>query len=167
MIPPWAKDASLGAKMINARGETVAEKPAFRAAFKRRRCLVPMAGFYEWQKTARGKVHHFVHLLNAEQFAVAGLHELWPGKDGAEPVESYTIITTHANELMASIHDRMPVILPEQNYEAWLDPTNDKTDALHEMLRPYPAEVMRAYAISMRVNNVKNDSSDLITPTDR
>jgi len=93
LVPSWAKDTAIGSKMINARAETVAAKPAFRAAFKRRRCLVPMAGFYEWQKTPAGKVPHFIQPLNAQMFAVAGLHEWWPGKDGAEPVETFTIIT--------------------------------------------------------------------------
>src|SRR4029077_6921077 len=111
LVPYWAKDAKMGAGMINARGETIAEKPAFRDAFQRRRCLVPMAGFYEWQKTPAGKVPHFIHLLNADQFAAAGLFEWWPGKDGAAPIESYTIVTTSANEMMASLHDRMPAIL--------------------------------------------------------
>lgn len=162
LIPSWAKDASIGAKMINARGETVAEKPAFRAAFERRRCLVPMAGFYEWKKTAAGKVPHFCHLLNTELFAVAGLYEWWPGKDGSEPIESYTIITTDANEMMAKLHDRMPVILHERDYDAWLDPKNENTEALKALLKPYSAEEMRAYPISTRVNNVKNDDESLI-----
>jgi putative SOS response-associated peptidase YedK len=133
LIPSWAKDTAIGAKMINARAETVVEKPAFRAAFKRRRCLVPMAGFYEWQKTPSGKVPHFIQPLNAEMFAVAGLHEWWPGKDGAEPVETFTIITTEANEMMAKLHDRMPVILEERDSEAWLDPKNENTEELQKL----------------------------------
>lgn len=150
--------------MINARAETVAEKPAFRTAFKHRRCLVPMAGFYEWQKVGARKVPHYVHLLNAELFAVAGLYEYWPGKGGAEPVESFTIITTDANEMMANLHDRMPVIVPESEHVGWLDPKNEKTDALRKLLRPYPAAEMRAYPVSLRVNNVKNDGPELIEP---
>jgi len=164
LVPSWAKDALIGARMINARGESVAEKPAFRAAFRRRRCLVPMAGFYEWQKAGARKVPHFIRLLNAEVFAVAGLHEYWPGKDGAEPVESYTIITTGANEMMSKLHDRMPVIIPEREHEAWLDPGNEQTDALRQLLKPYPAEEMRAHPIGLRVNNVKNDGPELIEP---
>lgn len=162
LIPSWAKDASIGAKMINARCETLGEKPAFRAAFHRRRCLVPMAGFYEWQKTATGKVPHYIHPLNAELFAVAGLYEWWPGKDGAGPIESYTIITTNANEMMTRLHDRMPVILHEKDYDAWLDPTNENTEALKVLLKPYPAEEMRVYAVSTRVNDVENDDESLI-----
>ena len=148
--------------MINARAETVAEKPAFCAAFRRRRCLVPMMGFYEWQKVGGRKIPHYVHLLNAEMFAAAGLYEYWPGKDGAEPIESYTIITTDANKMMAKIHDRMPVILPERDYGAWLDPKNE--NALQALLKPYPAEEMRAYPISMRVSNVKNEGPELVEP---
>lgn len=164
LIPSWAKEATIGARMINARAESVAEKPAFRAAFKRRRCLVPMSGFYEWKKAGDRKVPHFVQLLNAGIFAAAGLYEYWPGKDGAEPIESYTIITTDANALMAKLHDRMPVILHERDYDAWLDPKNEKTDALTKLLGPYPAEEMRAYPISPRVNNVRNDGAELIAP---
>lgn len=164
LVPSWAKDLSIGARMINARAETAAEKPAFRAAFRRRRCLVPMMGFYEWQKAGARKLPHYVHLLNAELFGVAGLYEYWPGKDGADPIESYTIITTDANEMMAKIHNRMPVILPERDHDAWLDPKNDKTDGLQKLLKPYPAEEMRTYPISMRVNNVKNDGPELIEP---
>ena len=164
LVPSWAKDPSIGARMINARAESVVEKPAFRSAFRRRRCLVPMSGFYEWKKEGARKVPYFVHLLNSEVFAAAGLHESWPGKDGAEPIESFTIITTDANEMMRQLYDRMPVIVAEANYEAWIDPANDDTDALKKMLVPYPAEEMRAYPISLKVNNVKNDGPELIEP---
>jgi putative SOS response-associated peptidase YedK len=164
LVPSWAKDPAVGARMINARSETVAEKPAFRAAFRRRRCLVPMSGFYEWQKTGARKVPHFVRLLNTDMFAAAGLYEYWPGKDGAAPIESYTILTTSPNELMRAVHDRMPVILHERDYEAWLDPKNEKLEALSGLLTPFPAEEMRAYPISTRVNNTRNDAPDLIVP---
>jgi putative SOS response-associated peptidase YedK len=162
LIPSWAKDASMGATMINARGETLAEKPAFRSAFQRRRCLVPMAGFYEWQKTGTGKVPHFVHLLNADLFAVAGLYEWWTGNPNTLSIESYTIITTQANEAVDKLHDRMPVILHERDYDAWLDPKNENAEALKALLTPYPAEEMCVYPISSRVNNVKNDDESLI-----
>jgi putative SOS response-associated peptidase YedK len=164
LIPSWAKDPAIGARMINARSETVAEKPAFRAAFRRRRCLVPMCGFYEWQKSAGRKVPHYVHLLNAEIFAAAGLHEHWPGRDGADPIESYTILTTSANEMMRALHDRMPVILHERDYEAWLDPGNEDTEALVRLLAPFPADEMRAYPVSTRVNNARNNGPALIEP---
>ena len=164
LVPSWAKDAAIGAQMINARAETLAEKPAFRAAFRRRRCLVPMMGFYEWQKAGARKIPHYVHLLNADLFAVAGLYEYWPGWDGAEPIESYTVITTDANPMMEKIHDRMPVIVPERDYDAWLDPKNEESDVLQALLKPYPAEEMRAYPISTRVNNAKNDRPEVIEP---
>lgn len=162
LIPSWAKDKSIGAKMINARGETVAEKPSFRAAFKRRRCLVPMSGFYEWQKTPAGKVPHFIHLLNTKMFTAAGLWEHWPGLNGDAPIESFTIITTDANELMRPLHDRMPVILPPECWEAWLDPEYNDAADLQGMLVPYPADEMRAYPVSTRVNSPKNDDAELI-----
>jgi len=164
LIPFWAKDAAIGAKMINARGETVAEKAAFRAAFSRRRCLVPMSGFYEWKRAAPRKLPHYVQLLNTRLFAAAGLHEFWPGKDGAAPVESFTIITTDANELMRQLHDRMPVILHEADYDAWLDPQNKDVAALKGLLRPYPAEEMRAYPVSLSVNSATNEGPELIEP---
>jgi putative SOS response-associated peptidase YedK len=164
LVPSWAKDPAIGARMINARAETVAEKPAFRAAFRRRRCLVPMSGFYEWQKAGGRKVPHFVSLLNADVFAAAGLYEYWPGKDGAAPIASYTILTTDANELMRAVHDRMPVILHERDYESWLDPKNEKLEVLGGLLTPFPAGEMRAYPIGTRVNNTRNDGPELIEP---
>ena len=164
LIPSWAKDAAIGARMINARGETVAEKPAFRAAFRRRRCLVPMKGFYEWKTTASGKLPHFIYLKNADIFAAAGLYEYWPGRDGAEPVESYTIITTEANDMMAKLHDRMPVILAEKDHAAWLDPKNEGKGTLQALLKPYPPGEMLAYPVSTRVNNPKNDDQELLSP---
>jgi len=164
LVPSWAKDPGIGAKMINARGETVAEKPAFRAAFKRRRCLVPMMGFYEWRKTPAGKVPYYIRLLNAELFGAAGLYEYWPGKDGTESIESFAIITAEPNEMMASLHGRMPVILAEGDHAAWLDLKNERTDDLQQLLRPYPSDEMTAYPVSKRVNSPKNDDSELIEP---
>lgn len=166
LVPYWAKNAAIGAKMINARDDTVAAKPAFEAAFARRRCLVPMSGFYEWQKGGAGKVPHYIHLLNAQVFAAAGLYEYWPGRDGAAPILSYTIITTAANELVGELHDRMPAILPENDYAAWLDPRNEDRAALKTLLKPYPAEEMRGYPVSLRVNSAKNDGPELISPED-
>ncbi len=164
LIPSWAKDARIGTKMINARGEAVAEKPAFRAAFARRRCLVPMAGYYEWRRDGARAMPHYIHLLNADLFAVAGLHEYWPGRDGAEPVESYTLITIAANEMISRIHDRMPVILAESDHAAWLDPGYRDTGALRSLLRPFPSGEMRAHAVSARVNNARNNGPDLVEP---
>lgn len=164
LIPSSAKDARTGANLINARGETVAIRPAFRAAFLRRRCLVPMTGYYEWQKTSVGRVPHFIHLLNAEQFAVAGLYEYQPGQDGKDPVLSFTVITTDPNEAIGKIHDRMPVILPEQAHAEWLDPGNANAEALQKLLKPFPAEEMRTYPVSTRVNSAKNEGPELIEP---
>jgi putative SOS response-associated peptidase YedK len=164
LIPYSAKDPKTGASLINARGETVAIRPAFRAAFTRRRCLVPMAGYYEWQKTPAGKVAHFIHLLNAEQFAVAGLYEYWPGGDGKVAVESFTVITTAPNEMTGKIHDRMPVILSQDAHAQWLDPENMATEALQQLLQPYPAEEMRAYPVGTLVNSPKNEGPELIKP---
>jgi putative SOS response-associated peptidase YedK len=164
LIPFGAKSAAVGAKMINARADTVAERPAFRTAFSRRRCLVPMAGFYEWQKEGTRKIPHYIHLLNADLFAAAGLYEFWPGKDGAAPIESFSIITTEANELVGKLHDRMPVILHADDYNAWLDPKNVDTAVLKGLLKPYPSEEMRAYPVGLRVNSAKNDDPELIAP---
>jgi putative SOS response-associated peptidase YedK len=164
LIPSSAKDVKGGANLINARGETAAIRPVFRAAFMRRRCLVPMAGYYEWQKTRTGKVPHFIHLLNAEQFAVAGLYDYWPGREGKDPVLSFTVITTDPNEMTRKIHDRMPVILPERAHAGWLDPKNEQTDALQGLLKPYSAEEMRAYPVRTLVNSARNEGPELIEP---
>jgi putative SOS response-associated peptidase YedK len=123
LIPSWAKDPQIGAKMINARAETVPGKPAFRKAFSKRRCLVPMSGFYEWKKGPRGKVPHYVRLLNSDLFTCAGLWKWWKTPDG-EWVATFTIIVTDANALISLLHDRMPVILAPEDHEAWLDPKN-------------------------------------------
>jgi len=162
LIPSWARDPAIGPKMINARGETVAERPAFRAAFKRRRCLVPMRGFYEWKKTASGKIPHYIQLMNSEVFGVAGLYECWPGLGAVEPIETFTIITTFANEMMAKLHDRMPVILAANDHAAWLDSKYENRDELQRLLKPYPADEMVAYPVSKRVNSPKNNDEDLI-----
>jgi putative SOS response-associated peptidase YedK len=164
LIPSSARDPKAGANLINARGETVAIRPVFRAAFMHRRCLVPMTGYYEWQQTPAGKVPHYIQLLNAEQFAVAGLYEYWSGREGKGSLESFTVITTTPNEMTGKIHDRMPVILPEDAHAQWLDPGNRQTDALQELLRPYPAEEMRAYPVRTLVNSARNEGPQLVEP---
>lgn len=164
LIPYWAKNVAIGAKMINARADSVAEKPAFRSAFLQRRCLVPMSGFYEWKKGSPQKVPYYIHLLNAETFAAAGLYEYWPGKDGAPPIESYTIITTDANELVGNLHDRMPAILHESDYETWLTPRDQDAAGLESLLKPFSAEEMRAYPVGPGVNSAKNNGPELIAP---
>jgi putative SOS response-associated peptidase YedK len=146
--------------MANARAETAATKPSFRSAFKSRRCLVVADGFYEWQRTNKHKQPHFIGLPGDRPFGLAGLWERW--EKGGEPVESCTILTTDANELMQPIHERMPVIIPPQQYGAWLDPQCQDTKELAKLLRPYPSEGMLAYRVSTLVNNWKNDVPECI-----
>lgn len=160
LIPGWAKDPAIGNKLANARGETVAEKPSFRNAFKRGRCLIPASGFYEWKALKGGKQPYYIYPVDADLFAFAGLTERWNGPDG--PVYSCAIITTGSNELMRRIHDRMPVILDPADHAAWLDPGNHATGKLQELLNPYPAEAMAAHAVSIRVNMPKHDGPELI-----
>lgn len=165
LVPFWAKDPSIGNRMINARGETVAEKPAFRAAYRRRRCLILADGFYEWRKEpgSTAKTPMYIQLASKEPFAFAGLWELWRPDD--TPVLSCTIITTTPNDLIVPIHNRMPVILPPTAYNRWLDPEEQKPDALNDLLVPYPAEQMTAYAVSRLVNSPANDVPGCIEPT--
>lgn len=164
LIPSWAKDINIGARMINARSETVAEKPSFRAAFKRRRCLIPADGFYEWQKLNGGKQPMFIHPAEGEKrpFALAGLWEVWRDPDGSA-LQSCTILTTKPNELIAPIHNRMPVIIEEEDYDLWLHPEPNPELGLH-LLRPYPAEKMTAYPVSTLVNNPRNETPECIQP---
>jgi putative SOS response-associated peptidase YedK len=159
LVPSWADDPAIGYKMINARGETVATKPSFRKAFKVRRCLVVTDGFYEWQKTDRGKKQpHYIRLKHDGPFAFAGLWEHWRRDD--QEIESCTIITTDANELMAPIHNRMPVILAPADYDVWLDPAIHEVERLQRLLRPFPAGEMTAYPVSTLVNNPRNEVAE-------
>ncbi|MCA9916322.1 MAG: SOS response-associated peptidase, partial [Anaerolineales bacterium] len=164
LIPSWAKDPTIGSRMINARSETVTEKPSFRTAFKRRRCLIPADGFYEWQKLGSGKQPMFIRPAEGEErpFALAGLWEFWSDPDGGT-IQSCTILTTSPNELMAPIHNRMPVIIEPEDFDLWLNPEPDPEQGLH-LLRPYPAEKMAAYPVSTVVNNPRNDVPDCIQP---
>jgi putative SOS response-associated peptidase YedK len=155
LIPSWADDPAIGSRMINARAETVATKPAFRHAFKAKRCLVVTDAFYEWRKVDGRKQPYLIHLKDDRPFAFAGLWESW--NKGGEPIESCTIITTEANELMAPIHDRMPVIVPESAYDLWLDTVVKDPGKLQPLLVPFPAEEMEAYPVSTLVNNPRND----------
>lgn len=161
LVPFWAKDLKFGYRTINARAETVATAPAFRDAFRRRRCLVVADGFYEWQKREGGKQPFLIRVKGGSPFAFAGLWESWTDKTSGERVESCTIIVTRANALVAPIHDRMPVILAAVDYDAWLDPAAADGQTL---LRSYPAEEMEAFPVSTRVGNVKNDDAGLIEP---
>jgi putative SOS response-associated peptidase YedK len=162
LVPSWADDPAVGNRLINARAETVASKPSFRAAFRQRRCLVPADGFYEWQKQAGKKQPFYIHLRGGGPFAFAGLWERWQGAD--EPIESFTIVTTEANELVRSLHERMPVILPREAYKHWLDPAYAKLEELQALLRPYPAEEMAAFPVSTRVNSPRVDDAACIVP---
>lgn len=167
LIPSWSKDPNVGSRMINARGETVAEKPSFRAAFRRRRCLVPADGFYEWKRTGSSKQPYFIYLKSDAPFAFAGLWEIWTGPDGSE-LESCTIITTEPNELMADLHDRMPVILSPDDYAEWLGTGKDSTakelEQIRHLIRPLDAKLMGAHPVSTRVNSPMQEGSSLIAP---
>ena len=167
LIPFWAKDPKIGARMINARAETVAEKPAFRNALKKRRCLVLADGFYEWKKEEKGKTPMYIGIKSGDSnawtpFAMAGLYETWKSPED-ELVRSCTIITTTPNTLMETIHNRMPVILPRHTEATWLDPQLEDQEALTSLLTPYPADEMEAYVVSTLVNTAKNDFPECIT----
>ena len=156
LIPAWADDPGIGSRMINARSETAAEKPSFRRAFKERRCLIPADGFYEWQKTNGGKQPYHLKMRDGRLFAFAGLWESWKGDEEGE-IRSCTILTTDANDLVGEVHHRMPVILPPETYDLWLDPAVREAEQLLSVLGPYPTEDMEAYPVSRRVNNPSND----------
>jgi len=157
LVPSWAKDPSIGHKMINARAETVAEKPSFRKAFKRQRCMVLADGFYEWKREGQVKQPYYIRFKDQRPFVFAGLWEHWE-KEAAPSLESCTILTTNANAITASIHDRMPVILQPNDYDLWLDPTIQDPEQLSSALKPYPSDEMETFRISALVNNPGNDS---------
>ncbi|HVM72872.1 MAG TPA: SOS response-associated peptidase [Anaerolineales bacterium] len=165
LVPSWAKDPAIGSRLINARAETLAEKPAFRSAYKYHRCLILADGFFEWKAMpgSSPKVPHYIRLKTGQPFAFAGLWDHWLGPDGSE-IKSATIITTSPNELMAPIHNRMPVILPKEAYSLWLDPTPHFPVDLNSLLKPYPADDMIAYPISTLVNSPANDTPDVLVP---
>ena len=161
LIPSWAKDTAMGARLINARSETVEEKPAFREAFKKRRCIIPADGFYEWQRTEGRKQPFFFRMKDESPFGFAGLWERWQGA-GGEAIESCTILTTEANEVLRPVHDRMPVILHSDDYELWLDEDVRKRELLRDLLRPYPAEEMVSHPVSTAINSPRNQGETLI-----
>jgi putative SOS response-associated peptidase YedK len=169
LIPSWAKDPSMGARLINARAETVAEKPAFRTAFKRRRCLIIADGFYEWQQLGKVKQPHYFYVSDRNgaapdhrrPFALAGLWEHWESTEG-DVIESCTILTTESNDLLRPIHERMPVILSQQDYNRWLDPNLQNPEQLRPLLHPYPPETMGSYPVNPKVNSPKYDTPDCI-----
>ena len=165
LIPPWAKDPSIGGRMINARRETVATKPSFRSAFKHRRCLVTADGYYEWKKFDGRKQPYYIRMQDERPFAFAGLWETWRGgpADSMEtPLVTCTIITTEANELSRPIHHRMPVILEPDHYDMWLDLELDRPEPLQSLLLPYRSEEMVAVAVTTYVNRPSNDDPKCI-----
>ena len=163
LIPSWARDPAIGNRMINARAETVAEKPAFRSAFRARRCIVPASGFYEWRRTGRGpKQPYLIRRRDGAPIGFAGLWETWVDQATGEEVTTCAIVTCEPNELMAELHDRMPVILDPKDYDAWLDPGHPGGA---ELLRPCPSEWLEAVPVSTRVNSPANDDETIIRPT--
>ena len=177
LVPSWAKDIKIGSKMINARSETIAEKPAFKGLFKKHRLIIPMDGFYEWQHAGPGapltkagkpmKTPMFIHGSDGQPLAVAGLWATWRDKAAgpdAEWLHSCTVITTAANDTMAPVHDRMPVLLSPDDWEEWLDPTNNDLAALQHLLVPAPNEILVMHAVSTAVNNVRNTGPQLMLP---
>jgi putative SOS response-associated peptidase YedK len=165
LVPSWSKDAPTSKGLINARAETITEKPSFREAFKKRRCIIPASGFYEWQKKGTGaKQPFYFYLKEKEVFGFAGLWEEWLDKQTGELLETCTIITTEANDVLKPVHDRMPVILQSDGYDEWLDTKVKDTSRLRELLKPYSAKEMDSHAVSRSVNIPEVDSTDLITP---
>jgi putative SOS response-associated peptidase YedK len=165
LIPHWAKDPAIGNRMINARAESVADKPAFRDSFRERRCLVPSDGFYEWAKAKHGKQPYYVRVLGGKLFAFAGLWDRWRDPTG-ETRETFTIITTEPNELLRQVHNRMPVILAPEEYDSWLAPEATTAADLSKLLRPYPTEQMSYYPVSRYVNSPDNEGPECVRPTE-
>lgn len=162
LIPSWAKDASIANKLINARSETLTEKPSFRNAFKSRRCLIPATGFYEWQKEGKQKKPHYIHMIEHQPFAMAGLWESWQDPSG-QAIETCTIITTEPNDIIRPFHHRMAVIIPPDHIDFWLDEDVPTTE-FAPLFAPFDHQMMAAYEVSTMVNNVTNDSPQMIEP---
>lgn len=161
LIPAWAKDIETGYRMINARAETIAEKPSFKRSFETKRCLVAADGFFEWQPSGNDKIPHYIFLKSRELFVFAGIWSEWKHKE--ELIRSFSIITTSANSKLRSIHERMPVILPPKYYDTWLAPDSNP-QTLHRLLSPYPSEEMECHIISKMINSPKNDCPECLTP---
>ena len=159
LVPFWAKDPAIGNRMINARAETVAEKPAYRNAYKHRRCLVLADGFYEWHREGDTKIPYFISLASGEPFAFGGLWERWTSKENGEVIDSATLITTDANEYLSRVHHRMPLILTPETADRWLSGDNALVDEAHEVTPP-----LQAWPVSRRVNNARNEGDDLVEP---
>jgi len=164
LVPSWAKDPKIGSRMINARAETVATSPAFRDSFRRRRCIVPADAFYEWQRMAGTRQPYAIRRRDGQPLAFAGLWSSWRVAELPEPLRTFTIITTTPNELMAELHDRMPVILPRDAWSLWLDPQPGDVGELHGLLVPSPAGELEAFAVASLVNSIRNQGPELIAP---
>jgi putative SOS response-associated peptidase YedK len=166
LVPFWARDPKIGSRMINARAETIAEKPAFSHSYQRHRCLVPATGFYEWKKTPQGRIPYNVCLKDHSLFAMAGLFDRWTSPEGQE-LFTFTIVTTEPNSLSRPLHDRMPAILRREHEPLWLQTEPLSMDELFEVTAPYPSEEMEAYPVTSAVNTPANDTADLIKPVNR
>jgi len=164
LIPFWAKDIKIGAKMINARIETIAEKPAFKQSFEKRRCLVPFDGYYEWLKTPEGKIPYRIKVTNTDIFSVAGLYDSWRSPDG-KIIRSFTVITKEAEPVIAHLHDRMPMILLPEQESLWLDEAVPSKDVVNELL-PVPGDYLKWYRVSDRVNKVTENDAELVLPVE-
>ncbi len=167
LIPFWAKDPKIGYRLINARAESIAEKPSFRGSFKYKRCLILADGFYEWQTQpgTKAKVPMYIHMKDRSPFAFAGLWDNWHSDDGSE-IRSCAIITTQPNELVEKIHNRMPVILPKDGYTDWIKEGENDPEVLKSLLQPYPGDEMAAFPVSTQVNSPQNDTPEVILPVD-
>ena len=165
LIPMWAKDPTIGSLLINARVETLAEKPSFRGSYRRKRCLILADGFYEWKTFGdrKNKTPYFIHMQDRQPFAMAGLWDSWESPDGSS-IKTCTIITTTPNELMEKIHDRMPVILHSRDYAKWLDTAPQTPESLQPLIKPFSADAMSAYPVSTLVNKPANDMPELVVP---
>lgn len=166
LVPHWAKDLKIGSKSINARSETASSKPMFRTSFANRRCLIPVDGFYEWERKTKGKLPHYIFGRDTKPLPVAGLWSSWHDPDTEERVLTTTILTGKPNSLLEGIHDRMPVIIPREHWAAWLDPSNSDVDSLKDLMGVYPGELMAEYPVSTLVNKVANNTPELVVPLD-
>ena len=163
LIPYWAKEASIGNRMINARAESVAEKPAYRWSFRKKRCLIPADGFYEWKKAGKTKQPYLIRRKDAKPFAFAGLWDRWQDPERGQ-LDTFTILTTDANELVRPLHDRMPVILDSKDFDLWLDPAFEDRERLQPLLAPFDPEQMETFPVSRTVNSPANDVAGCIEP---
>ena len=166
LIPFWAKDRKIGARNINARAETIADKPAFRDSFLKRRCLIPADGFFEWQRLPKGKLPHYIYRQDAKPLALAGLWANWKDSETDQWVRSCTIITGQPNPMVGKLHDRMPVVLPEETWAEWLNRDNQERGDVENLLAVYPESLMAEHPVSTLVNKVANNYPECIAPLD-